>query len=106
MCEYVNSPIEQSDSHWVEPNDELPVGGQTITRLGDNPNHKGFWECWHPETQTWEAMYQPPPGMALHMSEGSKIRFNTIDKKPDHTKNPPPPETIEVGTKMRDLIQS
>jgi len=49
-------------------------------------------------------MYPPPPGMALYMSPGSKIRLNTTDPVPEHTKNPPPPESIPVGTKMRDLI--
>lgn len=102
MCEYVDSTGLMTNSIPIPHDREVYVGGMTVTNMFTKDD--GFWECWHPETDTWEAMYEPPPGMGLRMSSGSKIRFNTIDKKPDHTKNTPPPEATPVGTQMRDLI--
>jgi hypothetical protein len=102
MCEYVPVSEPFPVKRVSVPDEGLDVSGMIIRDLPDR--HKGFWECWHPETDSWEAMYPPPPGMGLHMSTGSKIRLNTTDPRPEHTKNPPPPETIPAGTQMRDLI--
>jgi hypothetical protein len=102
MCEYVDSNVINPNQYRVPADKELDMGDMTITNLGDKG--QGFWECWHPETKTWEAMYPPPPGMGLYMTPGSKIRYNTKTPKPDHTKNTPPPEKTPAGTQMRDLI--
>ena len=103
MCEYVDNDHIDSDYHQnVSPGYELDVGGMTILNL---EHTEGFyWECWHPETEGWEAMYPPPEGMGLYMTPGSKVRL-TEGERPEETRNAPPPERIEAGTKMRDLAR-
>jgi hypothetical protein len=101
VCEYVDKPAEESRSHWVAKGAELDVGGGSIHQLHDLD--QGYWECWHPETQGWEVMLQPPEGMSLKMSPGSKIRFQE-GTPPDKPSKNTPPEKITAGQKMRDLV--
>lgn len=104
MCEYVPAGNDAKDL-MMGIGDEFNVGGKVINSLGMSEDEDTYWACWHPETDSWEAMLPPPEGMGLYMSPGSKIKL-CPGVAPEHTKNLPHDcEVVPVGTQMRDLIK-
>lgn len=98
MCEYIPAEKIVGNLWFIIDGPSIDVGDMRMNNL---PHVEGaYWQCWHPETDSWEAMYPPTEGLALYMSPGSKVRCVT-GTPPEHTKNTPP---AKVGDKMRDLI--
>jgi hypothetical protein len=98
MCEYV--PDEATSfrrgSLWINDGEEFNVDGLDSIQI--EPNDDYYFECWHPETDGWEVMLPAPPGLAITMPPGSKLRCMG-GKAPAHTKN-----RIPVEGNMREQL--
>jgi hypothetical protein len=97
MCEYVSDEAKHGrGGTYLDAGEVLDMDGLDSIQI--EPNEGYYFECWHPETDGWEVMLPAPPGLAITMPPGSKLRCMG-GKAPAHTKN-----RIPVEGNMREQL--